>query len=231
MSILQNISKVNENIKAAQSKADDLHKGKPVTLVAVTKNHGVQPIKEALGAGIIAIGENRVQEATAKFQELGSCAQWHLIGHLQTNKVRQAVPLFDLIHSVDSNHLAVEINRVAEKYQKRQKVLIQVNVSGEESKFGIQPGVLMELSRFVAELEYVELAGIMTIAPHYEQVERTRPLFREMYQLYMELQKVNLANTKIEWLSMGMTNDYTIAIEEGANLVRVGTGIFGQREY
>lgn len=230
MSIVENIKDVMINIAKAQSQRKNSENEK-VTLVAVTKNHGVPAIKEALDAGILAIGENRVQEARMKFQEIGNCVQWHLIGHLQTNKVKQAIPLFDLIHSVDSENLALEINRIAEKHKKRQKVLLQLNISGETSKFGINPTQLPKMGRFISELEYVELAGLMTIAPNFEQIESTRPLFREMYQLYMELKTMNLQNTNINYLSMGMTNDYRVAIEEGANLIRVGTGIFGQREY
>jgi pyridoxal phosphate enzyme (YggS family) len=231
MSIAQNIGMIIDNMKAAAAGSNLIRADKNVKLVAVTKNHTVEVMREALAAGIVAIGENRVQEAASKSLQLKSQAEWHLIGHLQTNKVRQAVPLFDLIHSVDSEHLAVEIDRVARKCGKRQSILLQVNVAGEDTKFGTTPAQVFALSRFISRLENVQLAGVMTIAPHYDEAENARPVFRELYQIFMELKNAALPNTNIEWLSMGMTDDYRIAIEEGANLVRIGTGIFGQRQY
>lgn len=232
MSIKQNFNQVIQNINTA------MHNRNPrinipanVKLVAVTKNHSVAAIREAIAAGAAAIGENRVQEALNKHQELDCAVEWHLIGHLQTNKVRNAVPIFDLIHSVDSEPLAVEINRIAGKIGKRQDILIQVNVADEETKFGISPQAIISLGKFISNLEHVRLCGLMTIAPFYEEPESARPVFKELYQLFMELESCNLPDTNLQWLSMGMTNDYIIAIEEGANLVRVGTGIFGARQY
>lgn len=221
MSIAQNIAEI-----AAKISTDK------VKLVAVTKNHGVPSMLEALAAGITAVGENRVQEMLSKhplIQAAGKSPEWHLIGHLQTNKVRQAVPVADLIHSVDSEHLAIEINRVAAKLGKRQDVLIQVNIADEESKFGTESGQALLLAKKLSELEHIRVCGLMTIAPYCENPETVRPVFKELYQLFAELKGLNLANTDIKWLSMGMTNDYMVAIEEGANLVRIGTGIFGSR--
>ena len=222
MSIAQNIAEITAKI--------DTHK---VKLVAVTKNHGVSSMLEALSAGITAVGENRVQEMLSKhpdIQAAGLTPEWHLIGHLQTNKVRQAVPLADLIHSIDSEHLAVEIDKVAAKLGKRQDILLQVNIADEESKFGAEIGQALPLAKIISQLEHVRLCGLMTIAPYTENPETVRPVFRELYQLYAELNGLNLKNTNIRWLSMGMTNDYMVAIEEGANLVRIGTGIFGSRQ-
>ncbi len=233
MSIKLNLTRVIENINTAVTNRNpQLNISANVKLVAVTKNHTVTAIREAIAAGAAAIGENRVQEALGKYQEMNDCkVEWHLIGHLQTNKVRQAVPIFDLIHSVDSEHLAVEINRIAGKIGKRQDVLIQVNVADEDSKFGISPQTIISLGRFISDLEHVRLCGLMTIAPFFEEPESARPVFKELFQLFMNLKSCNLANTNLQWLSMGMTNDYIIAVEEGANLVRVGTGIFGARQY
>lgn len=222
MSIAQNIADITAKI--------DLGK---VKLVAVTKNHGVASMLESLAAGITAVGENRVQEMLSKhpaIQAAGLTPEWHLIGHLQTNKVRQAVPLADLIHSIDSEHLAVEIDKVAAKLGKCQDVLVQVNIADEESKFGTEIGQALPLAKVISQLEHVKLCGLMTIAPYSENPETVRPVFRKLYQLYAELKGLNLAHTDIKWLSMGMTNDYMVAIEEGANLVRIGTGIFGSRQ-
>lgn len=221
MSIAQNIAEITAKI--------DINK---IKLVAVTKNHSVSSMLEAMKAGITAVGENRVQEMLAKYPEIqaaGLSPEWHLIGHLQTNKVRQAIPMADLIHSVDSERLAIEIDKTAAKLGKRQDVLVQVNIADEESKFGVEPGQALPLAKFVSRLEYVRLCGLMTIAPYSETPETVRPVFKELYQLFAELKGLQLANTDIKWLSMGMTNDYMVAIEEGANLVRIGTGIFGSR--
>ncbi|SMC56184.1 YggS family pyridoxal phosphate-dependent enzyme [Sporomusa malonica] len=223
MSIAQNIAEIQKKI--------DLTK---VKLVAVTKNHSTSAMLEALASGITAVGENRVQEMLAKHPEIqsaGKLAEWHLIGHLQTNKVRQAVPLADLIHSVDSERLAIEIDKVAGKLGKRQDVLLQVNIADEDSKSGVAVGQALPLANLISQLEHVRLCGLMTIAPFSENPETVRPVFNEMYQLFSELNTIKLANTEITWLSMGMTNDYMVAIEEGSNLVRIGTGIFGSRQY
>lgn len=233
MFVAENLAKIMENITHAAVKASQIHKKKSdsVKLVAVTKNHSVLAIEEAIAAGVTAIGENRIQEALDKSLTLTKKVEWQLIGHLQTNKVRQAVSLFDMIQSVDSERLAVEINRAAGKINKRQDVLLQINAANEDTKFGISPQEMMPLAQLISKLENIRLCGLMTVAPFYEDTELTRPVFREMYRLFMELKEAKLENTAIEWLSMGMTNDYIVAIEEGSNLVRIGTGIFGQRNY
>ncbi|MEG6585966.1 YggS family pyridoxal phosphate-dependent enzyme [Dendrosporobacter sp. 1207_IL3150] len=231
MSIAQNLTQILSDINLAIERVKVPRIGDEVKLVAVTKNHDVHAMREAIDNGVYAIGENRVQEVLEKCVILDRKVEWHLIGHLQTNKVKQIVPTADLIQSVDSERIALEINRIAEKLGKRQDVLIQVNVSGEESKFGINPKFVIDFAKQVSNLNNIRLCGLMTIAPNHEDIELTRPVFRELYSLFTELRSVNINNTNIEWLSMGMTNDFTIAIEEGSNLVRVGTGIFGARQY
>ena len=232
MFIAENLAHIIGKINGAANKASNTGKkiSDSVKLLAVTKNHNAIAVREAITAGITAIGENRIQEAMIKAETLKSCVEWQLIGHLQTNKVRQAVSLFDMIQSVDSERLAIEIDRAAGKIAKRQDILMQINVANEDTKFGISASEIMSLGRFISNLENVRLCGLMTVAPFYENTELARPIFREMYQMFMELRDVNLVNTNVEWLSMGMTNDYIVAVEEGSNLVRIGTGIFGQRQ-
>ncbi len=231
MSIADNLAAVRRNVELAVARRREVPVTGPlVKVVAVTKNHTAAEVLEALAAGAVALGENRVQEATAKAALLPP-AEWHLIGHLQTNKVRQAVPLFSLIHSVDSEKLALEVERVAARAGKRQDVLIQVNVAGEATKSGAAPDGVERLAELVSGLEHVRLCGLMTMAPFYEDAEDARPVFRELYGLFAALKAAALPNTALEWLSMGMTNDYQVAVEEGANLVRVGTAIFGPRHY
>lgn len=231
MSIAENLVQVTHTIDLALARRREVFiTGAGVKIIAVTKNHEADAAREVLAAGATAVGENRVQEAMAKATLLPP-AQWHLIGHLQKNKVRQAVPLFALIHSLDSEHLALEVERVAARLGKRQDVLIQVNVAGEDTKSGVAPDGVMSLARLVSGLEHVRLCGLMTMAPFYEDAELTRPVFRELYRIFTELKAAALPNTNVEWLSMGMTNDYSVAVEEGANMVRVGTAIFGPRHY
>lgn len=231
MSIAENLTSVMHNVDLALARRREAPiTGPRVKVVAVTKNHDAAAVREVLAAGAEAVGENRVQEAMAKAALLPP-AQWHLIGHLQTNKVRQAVPLFSLIHSLDSERLALEVERVAAGLGKRQDVLIQVNVAGEDTKSGVAPDGVMDLAKLVSGFEHVRLCGLMTMAPYYEDAEQARPVFRELYRLFTGLKAAALPNTGVEWLSMGMTNDYSVAVEEGANLVRIGTAIFGLRHY
>ncbi|VBB06187.1 Hypothetical protein LUCI_1403 [Lucifera butyrica] len=231
MSIAENILQIQTSIAAARERRrSSTGVCDNVKLVAVTKNQPLTAIEAALEAGISSIGENRVQEAKEKYAALEQKIEWHLIGHLQTNKVRQVVPFIDLIHSVDNEKLAAEIDRVASKYDKIQEVLIQVNVAGEETKYGIAPEGMISLAKSISLLKNMRLRGLMTIAPFFPDSEMTRPIFRTMYQLFSKLRAANLPNVQPDWLSMGMTQDYAVAIEEGANLVRVGTGIFGPRQ-
>lgn len=229
--IAERYRQVVANIEAAKARRTTVPKEAPVTLVAVTKNHDVAAMEEAIAAGADQVGENRVQEAKQKFAEIGSRVIWHLIGHLQTNKVRQAVKFSDLIHSVDSLHLAEAINSEAERIGKVQDILVQVNLAKEESKSGLYREELEEALQKINALPNLRIRGLMCMAPNYEDVEECRPLFREMYKIYRHVQELDLPTANIDMLSMGMTHDYEIAVEEGANVVRVGTAIFGPRQY
>ena len=231
MTIPMRIQEVRAAIADARERRTHIPNDVPGELIAVTKNHPGAAMQEAIDAGITNIGENRVQEALDKAETLAREVKWHLIGHLQTNKVKHAVRQFDLIHSVDSLRLAREIDKAAEKFGKVQNILVQVNLAREESKFGIDREELDEMLARIDELHCVRLQGFMCIAPNYEDVEECRPLFRAMYELYQQVKECAPRTADIRYLSMGMSNDYAIAVEEGANLVRVGTAIFGARQY
>ena len=227
--IAERLHEVEAEIEKARLRRTQVPKDAPVRLVAVTKNHDVAAMREAIDAGVQEIGENRIQEAKSKFDVLDRKVKWHLIGHLQTNKAKHAVKYFDLIHSIDSEHLAVAVNHAAASIDKIQDVLVQVNLAEEASKSGIHEDGLMDLLKAVDSLENLRLRGL--IAPNYEDVEECRPLFRDMYGIFQRIKGMEWKRAKIEYLSMGMTHDYRIAVEEGANIVRVGTAIFGQRQY
>lgn len=227
MGVKENLKLVLEEIESAKHRRTVTDE--EVILVAVTKNHGVDLMREAIDAGVKDIGENRVQEAAEKFKVLErDGVTKHLIGHLQTNKAKQAVKLFDVIHSVDSEHLAEEINNAASSVGKVQDILIQVNLANEDTKFGVSETNLRGLIEKVETLENLRLKGLMLIAPNYTDVENCRPLFRSMRKIFDDLKK---SRQNFDMLSMGMTHDYKIAVEEGANIVRVGTAIFGERVY
>lgn len=219
-------AQIEECCKKRKSFIDD-----PVTLIAVTKNHDTAAMQEAIEAGITVVGENRVQEAQKKYPVIGNKVKWHLIGHLQTNKAGLAVSMFDLIHSVDSERLLLAIQKEAEKKNKVQDILLQVNLAREESKFGIFKEELPSLLQKTENLDNIRLCGLMCIAPNYENREECRPLFQEMREIFTKLKELDMSRANIKYLSMGMTNDFDIAIEEGANMVRVGTAIFGARQY
>lgn len=226
-SVKENLNLVREEIQKFRRRS--AFADEPVKLVAVTKNHGVELMREAIDAGICDVGENRVQEAAEKFATLErDGVTKHLIGHLQTNKAKQAVKLFDLIHSVDSANLATAIDKAAISIEKVQDILIQVNLANEDTKFGISEENLHGLIENVDALKNLRLRGLMLIAPNYADVEQCRPLFRRMKKIFDEI-----ANTRqdFNFLSMGMTHDYKIAVEEGSNVVRIGTAIFGERTY
>ena len=229
--IKNNLQTVKKEIAQALKRRRTKFDSDNVKLIAVTKNHDITMMRDAIDLGVDEIGENRIQEASEKFVALDRKVKWHLIGHLQTNKVRPAVKMFDLIHSIDSIHLASTVDKAAKSINKVQDILIQVNLAKEESKTGIEIEKLDELIKKVVECDNLKLCGLMMIAPNYENVEQCRPLFRQMYELFQQLKGKNLNKAEIKYLSMGMTHDYKIAIEEGANVVRVGTAIFGQRNY
>lgn len=204
---------------------------KEVTLIAVSKTKPVELIREAMDAGADVFGENKVQELCDKYEQLPKTLHWHLIGHLQRNKVKYIVDKVDLIHSVDSMRLAEEISKEAEKKQTDVKVLIEVNVAQEESKFGVRVDETEELVREIAKLPRIHVLGLMTIAPNVSDPEENRPVFRTLKKLAVDIKMKNIDNVRMDVLSMGMTGDYQVAIEEGATMVRVGTGIFGERNY
>lgn len=230
--LLDNTAKILKKISHAAMRAG--RNPEDIKLVAVTKTINEEIIKEAADIGLRIFGENRVQEAQHKIQLLQTFflmshynVQWHLIGHLQKNKAKYAVRLFDLIHTLDSIELALEINKQAEKTGKIQKVLIQVKLSDEETKHGVTEGGLEVLIDCVKSLKYVELSGLMTMPPFSEYPEDSRPYFRRLREIRDDIQKRKLY---LPELSMGMSNDYEVAIEEGATLVRIGTAIFGERQ-
>ena len=225
LSIAENLERVRARIAEAAAKAgrsiDD------VDLVAISKTHEAEKVRQAIEAGQSLFGESRVQEARAKIPELPSNIRWHFVGHLQKNKIRHALPLFELIHSVDSLALAQDTNRIAEDEGLHPRVLLEVNVAGEGSKFGFTQEKLREGMESLLALPRLSILGLMTVPPIAEEAEASRKYFVELRGLRDRLQsefKVDLAQ-----LSMGMTQDYVVAIEEGATLVRVGTAIFGER--
>ncbi len=201
-----------------------------IKLIAVTKTYGAELINEAISAGVTDIGENRVQEILEKYDYVKP-VRWHLIGHLQKNKVKYIIDKVELIHSVDSFALAEEINKQAEKNGKVQKILIQVNVSGEESKFGINPCECVELCEKISKLSSIEIRGLMTIAPFVDDESTLNEVFSGLRQISLDISSKNMDTVFMDELSMGMTHDYPLAIENGATMVRVGTGIFGKRDY
>lgn len=227
--INENLKNIYSTIKAAAEKSG--RKSEDIKLIAVTKTVGVDRIRQVVEAGIMDLGENRVQELTEKFDQLDPACRWHLIGHLQTNKVKYIINKVSMIHSVDSISLAKEINSRAAKHGLKMDILLQINVSGEESKFGIDPSRVEEFLEAISHMENIHLKGLMTIAPYAENPEEIRPIFKKLYQIYIDIKSKSIDNVNMDYLSMGMSNDFEIAIEEGANMIRVGTGIFGKREY
>ena len=202
-----------------------------VQLIAVSKTKPVSMIEEAYAEGIRRFGENKPQELRDKYEEMEKDIKWHMIGHLQRNKVKYIVGQVALIHSVDSYRLAEEINIQAKKKNIIIPILVEVNIAHEESKFGISEEDAIQLVEEIAELENVRIKGLMTIAPYVENAEDNRLYFRKIKDLSVDIAAKNIDNVSMEILSMGMTGDYEVAIEEGATMVRVGTGIFGARNY
>jgi pyridoxal phosphate enzyme (YggS family) len=209
-----------------------LESGK-VCLVAVTKTVPADIISEAISNGIAEIGESRIQEAGPKFQELSgslSGIRKHLIGHLQTNKAKKAVELFDLIQSLDSLRLAEDLNRHAAAGGKIQECLIEVKVSGEDTKSGVSPDYLKQLHEEVSKLKNLKICGLMTIAPYFDDQKKARPYFAKAKKLFEDSRR-SMSGPDYKWLSMGMSHDFEAAVEEGSNMVRIGTAIFGERNY
>ena len=202
-----------------------------VTLIAVSKTKPVETLKEAYDLGVRVFGENKVQELTDKYEALPKDIQWHMIGHLQRNKVKYIIDKVALIHSVDSIRLAETIEKEAAKHNITANILIEVNVAKEESKFGLMPEELDEFIDKIKDFTHIQVKGLMTIAPFVENPETNREIFRSLRKLSVDINNKNVDNVNVSILSMGMTNDYTVAVEEGATMVRVGTGIFGARNY
>ena len=226
--IKENLEGVRQGIKTAAEGCG--RKESDVRLIAVTKTYGAELINEAVDCGVTDIGENRVQEILEKYDSVKP-VRWHLIGHLQKNKVKYIIDKVEMIHSVDSLDLAKEIDRRAAKIGKVQKILLEVNVSGEESKFGIKPNECAELCREIAQLKNTEIHGLMTVAPYTDDKELLKGIFRRLKQISLDISAEKIDTVYMDELSMGMTNDYELAIAEGATMVRVGTGIFGKRDY
>lgn len=227
---------VAENYRAVEQKVCEAcarsgRAREEVTLIAVSKTKPVEMIREAMEAGADVFGENKVQELCDKYEVLPENLHWHLIGHLQRNKVKYIVDKAELIHSVDSLRLAEEISKEAVKKDVQADILIEVNVAEEESKFGVTVADTEDLVRKIALLPNVHIQGLMTIAPYVTDSEENRPVFRTLKKLAVDIKMKNIDNVHMDVLSMGMTGDYQVAIEEGATMVRVGTGIFGERDY
>lgn len=228
MSISENLSQVRERMAAACERAG--REPGEVTLIAVSKTKPVSMLMEAYDAGTRVFGENKVQEILEKLPQMPVDCVFHMIGHLQTNKVHQVVGKVSMIHSVDSLRLAEKIEKESEKKGIVSDILLEVNAAREESKFGFFLEETEEAVKAIAALPHVRVKGLMTIAPNVENAEDNRKVFQDLYQLYVDIKSKNIDNGTMSVLSMGMTGDYEVAIEEGATMIRVGTGIFGSRQ-
>lgn len=222
----QSYEEIQKRIEAVCKKAG--RSPKEVTLVAVSKTHPPESVNALAQLGIVDFGENKVQEAKAKIPLCGGNLRWHGIGHLQTNKVRDAVKLFAIIHSVDSLRLAHEIEKQAELQSKHIPILLEVNVSGEGTKFGLKPEEIIQIALEINRCPHLELRGLMTMAPYSDENEKSRPYFRNLARLKSELEQ--RLGAPLPDLSMGMSGDFEIGIEEGATLIRIGTALFGERK-
>lgn len=225
----ENLANVEKNIEQACKNAG--RSRDEVTLIAVSKTKPVEMLQEIYDENIRDFSENKVQELCSKMEQLPSDIRWHMIGHLQRNKVKYIVGKVELIHSVDTYRLAEEINIQAKKQNVIVPILVEVNIAHEESKFGISAEDAILLVEEISKLENIRIKGLMTIAPYVENPEDNRLYFRKIKQLSVDITNKNIDNVFMEILSMGMTGDYMVAIEEGATMVRVGTGIFGERNY
>jgi hypothetical protein len=223
--IKQNLLRVRERIEKASQKTG--RDPKEINLVAVSKTVEVARIREAIEAGVSILGENYIQEAQKKIEEIGKPVSWHFIGHLQSNKAKYAIRLFDMVHSLDSLPLAEELNRRAEQADRVIRAMIEVNLSKEATKFGTDEEMVLTLARKVQTLGHVSLEGLMTMPPYFDSPEMSRPYYIALRDLKERMVKEGIP---IKELSMGMSNDFEVAIEEGATYIRVGTAIFGQRK-
>ena len=229
MDLQENLQQVEANICKACENAG--RKRSDVTLIAVSKTKPIEMLQTVYDLGARDFGENKVQEMCEKMEVLPKDIRWHMIGHLQTNKVKYIVGKTELIHSVDSLHLAKEIEKQAAKQNVTVSILVEVNIAGEASKFGTSRDEAISLVEEIAKLDHIHIKGLMTIAPFVDDPEDNRQYFRDIKQLSVDIAQKNIDNVSMNVLSMGMTGDYTVAIEEGATMIRVGTGIFGDRDY
>ena len=227
ISVRENIQIVQYRIASAAQRVG--RDASSIELVAISKTKPLSLIVEAIDAGVTDIGENRVQEATSKHSQVNRPVKWHLVGHLQTNKVKQALQMFDLIHSVDSLRLLAEINRRSCQLSCQTDVLVEVNTSGEESKYGLQPNKVPSFMESALEYTHVHIKGLMTVGKFVPALEEVRPSFTLLRKIKEAIDSQGYPNIQMKYLSMGMTNDFEVAIEEGANMVRIGSAIFGER--
>ncbi len=227
--IKENLKEINERIKNAAAVSG--RKVEEILLLGVTKTVDIDRIRVLMECGVKSLGENRVQELLSKYDVIGSQAKWHLIGSLQTNKVKYIIDKVELIHSVESVKLAEEIDKQAKKRNKVSDILVEVNIAGESSKHGVEPDDVNKFIDEISRFDNICIKGIMTVAPFVENPQENRKYFEKMRKLFIDNKGKNVDNINMTYLSMGMTNDYEVAIEEGANIVRIGTGIFGKREY
>ncbi|MGN1267203.1 MAG: YggS family pyridoxal phosphate-dependent enzyme [Dorea sp.] len=224
-----NLKSVEQEIQKACINSDRARED--VTLIAVSKTKPIETLQEAYDLGVRVFGENKVQELVDKYEALPKDIHWHMIGHLQRNKVKYIIDKVDLIHSVDSVRLAETIDKEAAKHNIIANILIEVNVAKEDTKFGLLPEELDSFVEEISHFSHIRVKGLMTIAPFVENPEENRPIFEHLRKLSVDIAKKNIDNINVSVLSMGMTNDYQVAVEEGATIVRVGTGIFGERNY
>jgi pyridoxal phosphate enzyme (YggS family) len=225
MDLEVNLLKIRQRIEQSCGRAE--RNPDSITLLAVSKNQPPSAVEAAKGLGLTLFGESKVQEAKAKIPECSSRVHWHLIGHLQTNKCRDAVQLFEMIQSVDSLALAEEINKRAEQIGKNMPILLEVNVAAESSKYGYSPDKLLADLQKINQLSRLEIHGLMTVPPWSPDLEKVRPVFRSLRELKLQCEEI--LGASLPQLSMGMTGDFEIAIEEGSTLIRIGTGLFGPR--
>jgi len=225
----ENLTKVENTVQAACERSSRARSD--VTLIAVGKTKPVEMLQEIYDAGVRDFGENKVQEICDKYGRLPSDIRWHMIGHLQRNKVKYIIDKVCMIHSVDSYRLAEEINIQAKKHQLVMPILLEINIAQEQTKFGVSKEDALLLAEEIAHLDSVRVEGLMAVAPYTDNPEDNRKYFQEIKQLAVDIQHKNIDNISMHALSIGMTGDYAVAIEEGATMVRVGTGIFGERDY
>lgn len=229
LDVCENVKKIKQRIAAAAQRSG--RNPEDILFVAVTKTVEPSRIAPAIAEGITTLGENRVQELCEKYDILDKSVAWHLIGHLQTNKVKYIMDKVSLIHSLDRMELALEIDKRAAKAGRVMDVLVQVNIAEEDSKFGIHKDMAVDFIKKVSDLKNMKVRGLMTIGPLTQNPEEIRWVFRELSKLRIDINRENIDNINMDYLSMGMSNDFEIAIEEGANIVRIGSALFGHRQY